>query len=164
MLKMLPNMWNKLALLLVIFFFGCTKKEHTFDVVLYLETSIKMDVQMFYSTSFWDRFSEERSAHLVVEPNRPVKANFEFKSAEKIKRVRIDFNTNQELTIHIDSIKIFDGKNTYYLQAKHLESWMIPNEQVKLIYTENKMIVKTFKTEEVYDPYLITKNLQKYLD
>jgi len=161
---MFHNMWNKLALLLVFFIFGCAKKEHTFEAVLYLETLNKMDIQMFYSTDFREWFSEEQSAHFTVETNEPVQANFEFKDSEKIKRLRIDFNTDEELTIYIDSIKIFDGKNTYYLQAEQLKSWMVPNEQVKLIYTKDKMIVKTFKTDEIYDPYLITKNLQKYLD
>lgn len=157
-------MWSKWLLLLVFMVFGCAKKEHNVAIYLHLEASKNTETQLFYSDNFLSQFNEDQSTHFFVEANKPTKAIFKINSFKKIKRLRIDFNTDEEFTVVIDSMSIIYQGKRHDLKPEQFKDWLIPNEQIKLSFSQEKIILNTFKTDGIYDPYLITKNLQKYLD
>lgn len=157
-------MWSRWMFLLGFMFLGCAKKEQEIVVFLYLEPSKGVDIQMFYSDSFLKQFSEKQSSHFYVEANTPTESVFKINSLQKVKRLRFDFNTDEELTVVIDSMTIVYNDQRYHLKPAQFKDWLLPNQQANVRFFQEKLIVNTFKTGAIYDPYLITKNLQKYLD
>lgn len=157
-------MWSRWVFLLGFIILGCTKKEHEVTVILYLESSKDVDIQMFYSDGYLKQFSEIQSSHFYVEADISTETVFKINSSKKVKRLRFDFNTEEELTVVIDSMTIVYNDQIHPLKPDQFKDWLLPNQQVNVRFFQEKLIVNAFKTDAVYDPYLITKNLQKYLD
>ncbi|MFA5555573.1 MAG: hypothetical protein WCY06_03815 [Flavobacteriaceae bacterium] len=89
--------------------------------------------------------------------------HFLFKTDKPPRRLRIDFNTDEEITLEVDSLKITYNAIEYQVQPDMMKDFFLFNPQVEADFINNKMILKTVKDNNLYDPFFITKNLSKYL-
>jgi len=149
-------------LLIIFCLFGCDNKLKEFEVELYLQTKQDIDIQVFYSTSYFDNYSEKNSKTVMVEEGDS-SVNFSFKTDKPPIRLRIDLNTDEEITLEVDSLKITYNAIEYLVQPDMMKDFFLFNPQVEADFINNKMILKTVKDNNLYDPFLVTKNLSKHL-
>lgn len=150
-------------LIIVLPLFGCNNKSKEFTVELYLKSNSPTDIQIFYCAGYFEDYSEENSHIKSLKENKPSVLAYVFQVEKTPKRLRIDFNTSEEISLEIDSLKIISNNVEYIVKSKRIEDLFSFNSQVEGHFNDDKLTLKTIKTNEVYDPYIITKNLFKYL-
>jgi len=142
--------------------FGCNNKLKELEVKLYLQTKQDIDIQVFYNTSYFGNYSEKNSKTIMAKEEFS-SVHFLFKTDKPPRRLRIDFNTDEEITLEVDSLKITYNAIEYQVQPDMMKDFFLFNPQVEADFINNKMILKTVKDNNLYDPFFITKNLSKYL-
>lgn len=154
---------NYIFFLFIIFcLFGCNNKLKELEVKLYLQTKQDIDIQVFYNTSYFGNYSEKNSKTIMAKEEFS-SVHFLFKTDKPPRRLRIDFNTDEEITLEVDSLKITYNAIEYQVQPDMMKDFFLFNPQVEADFINNKMILKTVKDNNLYDPFFITKNLSKYL-
>jgi len=143
--------------------FGCNNKLKELEVKLYLQTKQDVDIQVFYNTSYFGNYSEKNSKTIMAKEEEFSSVHFLFKTDKPPRRLRIDFNTDEEITLEVDSLKITYNAIEYQVQPDMMKDFFLFNPQVEADFINNKMILKTVKDNNLYDPFFITKNLSKYL-
>lgn len=151
------------SILICLLMSSCNSKsdlESNVKVTLKAKVSLNDKFQLFYSDSYIDNYTEQSSQVIDVKSSEePQEITFEVPNRFVPNRIRIDFgNQVAQKEIQLEEIRITAGNKSKSFKANEILTMFEFNKYAEYDSSAKKLSLKT--VEEMYDPFLISKNLQ----